>query len=177
MLYISSNKAKYIFKTHCKLIINNVEIIACKLALFKNPIIDFINQEISRKGEINCNCVCAINRQNYDPCQYGTPSLNISPGDRVECWVKRLTVSERVSDTVKVTLCKAPRKHKNNKDDMSCTPSRFSLVKSILSHFPAMKLLVTCCNNTCPSPEAKFLDGLRGKNRFLELSRNQEWNL
>jgi hypothetical protein len=26
-----------------------------------------------------CNCVCAINRQNYDPCQYGTPSLNISP--------------------------------------------------------------------------------------------------
>jgi hypothetical protein len=20
-----------------------------------------------RKGEINCNCVCAINRQNYDP--------------------------------------------------------------------------------------------------------------
>ncbi len=26
-----------------------------------------------------CNCVCAINRQNYDPCQCGTPSLNISP--------------------------------------------------------------------------------------------------
>jgi hypothetical protein len=29
------------------LIINNVEIIARKLELFKNPIIDFINQEIS----------------------------------------------------------------------------------------------------------------------------------
>ncbi len=25
--------------------------------------------------------------------------------------------------------------------------------------------------------EAKFLDGLRGENRFLELSRNQAWNL
>jgi hypothetical protein len=32
-----------------------------------------------RKGEINCTCVCAINRQNYGPCQYGTPSLNSSP--------------------------------------------------------------------------------------------------
>ncbi len=29
-----------------------------------------------------CNCVCNIKRQNYDPCQYGTPSLNISP---VQC--------------------------------------------------------------------------------------------
>ncbi len=35
-----------------------------------------------RKGEINCNCVCAINRQSYGSCQYGTPSLNISPEDR-----------------------------------------------------------------------------------------------
>ncbi len=26
-----------------------------------------------------CNSVWAINRQNYDPCQYGTPLLNISP--------------------------------------------------------------------------------------------------
>ena len=33
--------------THCKLIINDVEVIACKLELFKNPIIDFIYQEIS----------------------------------------------------------------------------------------------------------------------------------
>jgi hypothetical protein len=33
--------------TQCKLIINNVEIIACKLELLKNPITDFINQEIS----------------------------------------------------------------------------------------------------------------------------------
>ncbi len=26
-----------------------------------------------------CNWVCAINRQNYAPCQYAIPSLNISP--------------------------------------------------------------------------------------------------
>ncbi len=36
-----------------------------------------------QKGRINCNCVCAIKRQNYDPCQYGTPSQNISLGMRV----------------------------------------------------------------------------------------------
>ncbi len=30
------------------------------------------------------NCVYAMNRQNYDPCQYGTPSLNISPYKRRE---------------------------------------------------------------------------------------------
>ncbi len=40
-----------IFLTQCKSIINNVEIIACKLDLFKNPIIDFINQEISAERE------------------------------------------------------------------------------------------------------------------------------
>ncbi len=51
LLYISSNTAKQIFKTHCKLIINNVEIIACKLELFKNPIIDFINQENTAEME------------------------------------------------------------------------------------------------------------------------------
>jgi hypothetical protein len=32
-------------------IINNVEIIACKLELFKNPIINIINQEISAERE------------------------------------------------------------------------------------------------------------------------------
>jgi hypothetical protein len=32
-------------------IINDVEIIAWKLELFKNPIIDFINQEISTERE------------------------------------------------------------------------------------------------------------------------------
>ncbi len=37
--------------TPCKLIINNVEIIACKLELFTIPIIDFINQEISAERE------------------------------------------------------------------------------------------------------------------------------
>ena len=48
--------------------------------MFKNLIIDFTHQEISaEKGEINCNCVCAMNRQNYGPCQYGTLSLNSSP--------------------------------------------------------------------------------------------------
>ncbi len=35
----------------CQLIINCVEIIACKLELFKNPTIDFINQEISAERE------------------------------------------------------------------------------------------------------------------------------
>ncbi len=37
--------------TQCKLIINNVEIIAIKLQLFKNQIIYFINQEISAERE------------------------------------------------------------------------------------------------------------------------------
>jgi hypothetical protein len=38
--------------TQCKLIINNVEkIIAGKLELFKNPIIDYINQEIRAERE------------------------------------------------------------------------------------------------------------------------------
>jgi hypothetical protein len=36
---------------HCKLIINDVEITACELELFKNPIIDFINQEIGAERE------------------------------------------------------------------------------------------------------------------------------
>ncbi len=57
------------------------------IRIFFNPIIDFINQEISaeRKRSVTCfcNCVCAMNRQNYDPCQYGTPSLNISPGQKI----------------------------------------------------------------------------------------------
>jgi hypothetical protein len=39
------------FLTQCKLIINDIEIIACKLELYKNPIIDFINQEISAERE------------------------------------------------------------------------------------------------------------------------------
>jgi hypothetical protein len=41
LLYISSNT----------LIINDVEIIACKLVLFKYPITDFINQKISAERE------------------------------------------------------------------------------------------------------------------------------
>ncbi len=47
--------------------------------MFKNPIICFINQEISAERERSvCNCVCAITRQNYGPCQYGHP-LWIAP--------------------------------------------------------------------------------------------------
>jgi hypothetical protein len=70
--------------TQCKLIINNVEIIVCKSELFKNPIIDFINQEISAERERSIAIVSStINRQNYDPCQYGNPSLNISPGQKL----------------------------------------------------------------------------------------------
>ena len=52
-------KAKYIFLTQCQLIINNVEIIACKLELFKNPIIYFINQEISAERERSIAIVSA----------------------------------------------------------------------------------------------------------------------
>jgi hypothetical protein len=46
------------------------------------PMIAFINQEISAEERLITRlllCVCAINKQNYDPCQYGNPSLNISP--------------------------------------------------------------------------------------------------
>ncbi len=46
-LLIQLNK----FLAQRKLIINNVEIIACKLELFKNPIIDLMNQEISADRE------------------------------------------------------------------------------------------------------------------------------
>jgi hypothetical protein len=41
------------------LFINNVEIIACKLELLKNPIIDFINQEISAERERSIAIVSA----------------------------------------------------------------------------------------------------------------------
>ncbi len=41
----------------------------------KNLITDFINQEISAERERSITRLL----QNYDPCQYGTPSLNISP--------------------------------------------------------------------------------------------------
>ncbi len=73
-------------------------------------------------------------------------------------------MSVREPDTVKVTLQyvnKGSLKHENNKDDMSCTPHGFSLVKSNPSHFTAMKLLVTLCN-TCPSHEAKFFGRVKG---------------
>jgi hypothetical protein len=58
MLYISFNTANK-FLTHCKLIINNVEIIACKLELFISPIIVFINQEISVERERSIAIVSA----------------------------------------------------------------------------------------------------------------------
>jgi hypothetical protein len=47
------------FWTHCKFIINYVEIFACKLALFKNPIIDLRNQEISAERERSIAIVSA----------------------------------------------------------------------------------------------------------------------
>jgi hypothetical protein len=59
-----------------------VEITACKLKFFLNPIIDFRNQEIRqcRKGEIN-NLTSAIVSQlrHKQTCQYAIPSMNISP--------------------------------------------------------------------------------------------------
>jgi hypothetical protein len=45
--------------TQCNLIINNVEIIACKLELFKNLIIDFINRDISAERERSIAIVSA----------------------------------------------------------------------------------------------------------------------
>ncbi len=40
----------------------------------------FINQEISAERERSIAIVSApLNRQNYGPCQYGTPSQNSSP--------------------------------------------------------------------------------------------------
>jgi hypothetical protein len=48
LLYISSNTQNK-FLDQCILIINNVEIIACKLELFKHPIINFIKRS-AQKG-------------------------------------------------------------------------------------------------------------------------------
>ncbi len=39
-----------------------LKIIACKLKLFENAIIDFIMKRSAQKG------ACAMNRQNYAPC-------------------------------------------------------------------------------------------------------------
>ncbi len=47
------------FLAHCKLISNNAEIIACKVELFKNPIMYFINQEISAEKERSIAIVSA----------------------------------------------------------------------------------------------------------------------
>ncbi len=56
-LLIQQNK---FFLTHCKLIINDVEIIACKFELFKNPNNLFHkSRDQRRKGEIN-NLTSAI---------------------------------------------------------------------------------------------------------------------
>jgi hypothetical protein len=54
--------------------INNVEIIACKLELFKKPIIDFINQEIGVERERSIAIVSAPQTDkitilaNMEPC-------------------------------------------------------------------------------------------------------------
>ncbi len=94
-------------------------------------------------------------------------------GGRVGCWTGRVAVSVRVSDKVKVTLCKAPLKHENNKDGMSFTPHGFTWVKSFSFHFPISEVDSECCN-TCLRLKDKVLTG---GNRFLELIRNQVWNL
>jgi hypothetical protein len=47
------------FQTQSKLFINDIEIIACKLVLFKNPMINFINQEISAEKERSIAIVSA----------------------------------------------------------------------------------------------------------------------
>ncbi len=52
--------------------------------MFKNQIIDFRKKEISAERERSITWLlqlCLRHKQtNYDPFQYGTPSLNISPG-------------------------------------------------------------------------------------------------
>ncbi len=76
-LIIQQNK---FFQIQCKLIIIDQEIIACKLELFKNPIIGFIIMRSAQKGRGQqldfCNWACAMNSQNYAPCHLGIPSLN-----------------------------------------------------------------------------------------------------
>jgi hypothetical protein len=49
-MFFVKEQNKYV-RLDVKLIINNVESIGCKLELFKNPIIYFINQEISAERE------------------------------------------------------------------------------------------------------------------------------
>ncbi len=57
--------------------------------------------------------------------------------------VGRETVSVRESDKVEVTLCKAPLKHENDKDDMPYTPPEFSRVKSFSFNFPTIRIAAT----------------------------------
>jgi hypothetical protein len=66
--------------------------------LLKNPIIYFINQEISAERERSIAIVsAAINRQDYGPCQYGTPSLNSSPERRQQNpWSHKFKLHERI---------------------------------------------------------------------------------
>jgi hypothetical protein len=64
LLFISFNKANKFVRFIVK-IINNVEIIACKIELYKKPIIDFINQA---KGRDQLNWVSGghlVNRSGF----------------------------------------------------------------------------------------------------------------
>ncbi len=83
VLYISSITAKHICLTHCKLIINDVEIIACKIDLFKHPIIDFIIQEISAERERSLTLLLQLclrhKKTKLRSVPIWNPSLNISP--------------------------------------------------------------------------------------------------
>ncbi len=70
-----------------------MEIIACKLVLFKPNNWYHKSRDQRRKREINCNCFCAINRQNYAPWQYGPPSLNSSPELICDTYVLRICIN------------------------------------------------------------------------------------
>jgi len=63
--------------------INNVEIIACKLELFENPVLDFIDQS-AQKGRDQLQ-LCLSHKQTklraMPICWIGTQSLNISPDE------------------------------------------------------------------------------------------------
>jgi hypothetical protein len=53
-----------------------------------------------RKGEINAIVSAPLNRQNYGPCQYGTPSLNISPVHKPENEIHLLGEAECAWDMI-----------------------------------------------------------------------------
>jgi hypothetical protein len=79
------------------------------------------------EGQSVCVCVCQL----------------MEAGGWVRCRVGRVTVSVRESDKVEVTLCKAPLKHENDKDDMPYTSPELSRVKSFSFNFPIIRTATT----------------------------------